>query len=73
MRLARGITFLGVLLLLGVLTAQPAVAQTGTIQGRVVDESTGEPIAGARIALVERFDPTERPGWHLPHRWCSNW
>ncbi|UCG87850.1 MAG: SusC/RagA family TonB-linked outer membrane protein [Gemmatimonadota bacterium] len=45
-------TLLGALALLLLGAAQPAEAQTGTIEGRVTDEVSGEPIGGATITLV---------------------
>ena len=42
---------LALLVSLALFTA-PAVAQTGTIQGRVTTAGSGDPVLGARVALV---------------------
>ncbi len=48
----RMLALVGALGLLLLSAAQPAQAQTGTIEGRVTDEISGEPIADATITLV---------------------
>ena len=42
---------LALLVSLALFTA-PAVAQTGTVQGRVTTSGDGDPVLGARVALV---------------------
>lgn len=53
-RVLRSLGVQGIVLIMGVLLPEPAVAQTepGRLIGRVVDAAQGAPIAGAEVALV---------------------